>query len=396
MEVATASAPHESQRAHGRPGSGAAAARTELLYTEYGRTVSVLCQVLLRNRAEAEDAAQQTFLSAHRALLNGSEPREPAAWLATIARNECWARIRTRMREPLPVEELETVATTNDPLAEAIRRADLAALWHAIEALPRQQRDALLLREFGGLTYDELVVRPRGLRSCRRVTALSGPAAFARQASRGLRVALRRVVDRRARAPPRRRRRRPRRGEGGCARGRCGGPRKLRGRRALRLRQPPAGPQPAARARRRCAADQGCARSGGETRLRRRSRRGCPSRIRSGLTPRGKARRAPRRGEAHSTGGDDGDRVSTPVATPISSPAPENEQRVESIDGHSGDGSSGPDGSVTDGSSGDHGGAATAEAAAAARMAATSPLQDLRKVTRISLSGGCRAGKPHR
>jgi RNA polymerase sigma-70 factor (ECF subfamily) len=118
--------------------------------------VSGLCQALLRNRAEAEDAAQQTFLSAHRALLNGSEPREPAAWLATIARNECWARIRTRMREPLPVEGLETVATTNDPLAEAIRSADLAALWHAIEALPRQQRDALLLREFGGLTYDEL------------------------------------------------------------------------------------------------------------------------------------------------------------------------------------------------------------------------------------------------
>jgi RNA polymerase sigma-70 factor (ECF subfamily) len=156
MEVATASAPHESQRARGRPGDGAAAARTELLYTEYGRTVSGLCQALLRNRAEAEDAAQQTFLSAHRALLNGSEPREPAAWLATIARNECWARIRTRMREPLPVEELETVATTNDPLTEAIRSADLAALWHAIEALPRQQRDALLLREFGGLTYDEL------------------------------------------------------------------------------------------------------------------------------------------------------------------------------------------------------------------------------------------------
>jgi uncharacterized membrane protein YgcG len=60
------------------------------------------------------------------------------------------------MREPLAIEQLETVSTSNDPLAEAIRRADLAALWRAIEALPRQQRDALLLREFGGLTYGEL------------------------------------------------------------------------------------------------------------------------------------------------------------------------------------------------------------------------------------------------
>jgi hypothetical protein len=88
--------------------------------------------------------------------MNGTEPREPAAWLATIARNECWSRISARMREPLATEQLETVFTTNDPLAEAIRRADLAALWRAIEALPRQQRDALLLREFGGLTYGEL------------------------------------------------------------------------------------------------------------------------------------------------------------------------------------------------------------------------------------------------
>ncbi len=60
------------------------------------------------------------------------------------------------MREPLAMEQFDPVSTTNDPLAEAIRRADLAALWRAIEALPRQQRDALLLREFGGLSYGEL------------------------------------------------------------------------------------------------------------------------------------------------------------------------------------------------------------------------------------------------
>jgi RNA polymerase sigma-70 factor, ECF subfamily len=156
-EGTTASAPSR-PRFGGRPDHGAAAARTEELYAQHGRLVAGLCGALLRDRSEAEDAAQQTFLSAHRALLNGSAPTEPAAWLATIARNECWARIKTRMRQPLPAEHIEDERSSSDPVVEAIRNADLAALWSAIAALPKQQRDALLLREFGGLSYTELAV----------------------------------------------------------------------------------------------------------------------------------------------------------------------------------------------------------------------------------------------
>src|SRR3954469_4912757 len=151
-EAATTSAPES----HGGRSEGAAAALSERLYARHQSLVLGLCRGLLRDPVEAEDAAQQTFLSAHRALLNGAEPREPAAWLATIARNECWARIRTRMREPLPTEELDAVSTAHDPLEEAIRRADLALLWSAVAALPLPQRNALLLREFGGLSYEEL------------------------------------------------------------------------------------------------------------------------------------------------------------------------------------------------------------------------------------------------
>ena len=155
--AATASAPHEPHSSTGGRPHRAAAEWTEELYAQFGRTVAGLCRALLRDAAEAEDATQQTFLSAHRALLNGSRPREPAAWLAAIARNECWARIRTRMREPLASDVLETqVSGASDPVAEALRRADLAALWAAIDALPPAQREALLLREFGGLSYGQL------------------------------------------------------------------------------------------------------------------------------------------------------------------------------------------------------------------------------------------------
>jgi RNA polymerase sigma factor (sigma-70 family) len=113
-----------------------------------------LCRLLLRDPVEAEDAAQQVFLSAHSAVLRGSPPREEHAWLAAIARNECRARIHERMRESLALPDLPS--DLPDPLAAAIRATDLEAIWAAISSLPRRQRRALVLREVGGLSYHEL------------------------------------------------------------------------------------------------------------------------------------------------------------------------------------------------------------------------------------------------
>lgn len=138
----------------GRPDPGAAGVLVGRLFAEHGRMVLGLCRLLLRNPTDAEDAAQQVFLSAHRALLGGSVPREAAAWLAAIARNECRACIRARMREPLALPELPS--DLPDPLASAIRALDLDAVWSAISSLPRRQRRVFVLRELGGLSYHEL------------------------------------------------------------------------------------------------------------------------------------------------------------------------------------------------------------------------------------------------
>ena len=56
------------------PRAAAAGALLDELFREHGRMVLGLCRVLLRDPDEAEDAAQQVFLSAHRALLRGSRP----------------------------------------------------------------------------------------------------------------------------------------------------------------------------------------------------------------------------------------------------------------------------------------------------------------------------------
>lgn len=132
-----------------------AAGRVEELYEAHARLVRSVCRSLLRDRHDAEDAAQQTFLSAQRALANGSTPREPVAWLATIARNECLARVRERMREPLPVDA-EPTATGADAYAAAVSNHEVATLREALADLPRAQREAILLRELRGFSYDEV------------------------------------------------------------------------------------------------------------------------------------------------------------------------------------------------------------------------------------------------
>jgi RNA polymerase sigma-70 factor (ECF subfamily) len=137
----------------GRRRQRAAGERIAELFEEHGRMVYGVCRLILRDPTEAEDAAQQTFLSAYRGLLSGQEPRDPPAWLGTIARNECRGRLRSRSNEPLMLVEADS---GHDTQREAGRRAEIEALCAALAALPSRQRDAVVLREFYGLSYREV------------------------------------------------------------------------------------------------------------------------------------------------------------------------------------------------------------------------------------------------
>jgi RNA polymerase sigma factor (sigma-70 family) len=128
---------------------------TEALYREHGAAVAGLCRSLLRDRSEAEDATQQVFLSAHRALLNGAVPREPLAWLLAVARNECYARFRRRAAAPVPSDEAPEGAAA-DASVHVLRAGELASFWDEVGRLPPAQREAFLLREIRGLSYGQL------------------------------------------------------------------------------------------------------------------------------------------------------------------------------------------------------------------------------------------------
>jgi RNA polymerase sigma factor (sigma-70 family) len=108
-------------------------------------------------RHDADDAFQETFLSALRAyerLRPGSNLR---AWVLTIAHNKALDVHRARARRPLPVAELADGAT---PVAGATTRArgdgSTSDHWERVRALPPRQRAVLTLRYAADLTHSEI------------------------------------------------------------------------------------------------------------------------------------------------------------------------------------------------------------------------------------------------
>ncbi len=144
---------------------GQAGARVADLFEQHGHMVFAICRLILRDHEEAEDAAQQAFLSAHRSLLRGVEPQDPAAWIAMIARNECRRRRRAPHAVVVPLDGGEGTLD-GDPQQALGRSEEIELLCQALAELPASQRQAVVLREFYGLSYAEIA----------HVLGASGPA----------------------------------------------------------------------------------------------------------------------------------------------------------------------------------------------------------------------------
>jgi RNA polymerase sigma factor (sigma-70 family) len=140
--------PAESPLAH------AAGERVERLYEDYSGRVYRYCLSRLDSPEEAEDALQTTYLNAWRSLSGGVDPVSPRPWLFQIAANVCSATLRTRLTgakvELRSNEALDRIATNAEP------NDDLLGLSAALGQLPERQRHALLLRDWRGLSYDEI------------------------------------------------------------------------------------------------------------------------------------------------------------------------------------------------------------------------------------------------
>src|SRR5438045_6124677 len=110
----------------------------------------------LGSREEAEDAVQTTFMNAFRGLQRGIVPELESAWLFKIAHNVCLSRRRSswrrgRVETPNNFEVLQDVVPGREHVAD-----ELIRLQDVLEEMPENQRRAILLREWQGLSYREI------------------------------------------------------------------------------------------------------------------------------------------------------------------------------------------------------------------------------------------------
>jgi DNA-directed RNA polymerase specialized sigma24 family protein len=82
---------------------------TQYLYEKYGQRVFTFCYSRLRNREEAQDAAQTTFIYVMRSLQRGVEPEFELAWLLKIAFNVCREAERSVGRINATTSEVEDI-----------------------------------------------------------------------------------------------------------------------------------------------------------------------------------------------------------------------------------------------------------------------------------------------
>ena len=118
---------------------------------------------LTRDRTEAEDLVQETYLRAVRAFGQLAPDSNIKSWLFVILRNAWLNQLRHARSGPSFVElETETVDSSwvdtraIDPYVLYLRKLEHAEIKQAIESLPTQHREIVVLRDIEGFTYHEI------------------------------------------------------------------------------------------------------------------------------------------------------------------------------------------------------------------------------------------------
>jgi RNA polymerase sigma-70 factor (ECF subfamily) len=170
------------------------------LIKRWERPIYALAYRQIGREEDARDVCQETFLRAYRALNGFRGQAKFSSWLYRIALNLCRDWLRRERRSPVvtvaedvDLIELASKLEPSESVEDRVARHDLSrAVERAMAVLPEEQRTAILLKEYHGLTFQEIAdlvgcplstVKTRlyqGLAVLRRELARTGVSAAAR------------------------------------------------------------------------------------------------------------------------------------------------------------------------------------------------------------------------
>ena len=137
-----------------------------VLYDKWSPVVHGVVSRLLRQSDDVEDVVEETFWQAWRQAARFDATRGAVqTWLLTIARSRALDRVRSlrrRREEPLEGDDGETVVqqvAEGDPGQDAEASERRRIVVAALSGLPAEQREALELGYFGGLSQSEIAER---------------------------------------------------------------------------------------------------------------------------------------------------------------------------------------------------------------------------------------------
>ena len=136
------------------------------LVRENQNNVYGLCLRLMKNEQDALDASQDAFIKAYETLPDFRGQSRFSVWLYRIAYNLCIDRLRSASKRKVSSltyddedsAEAQIPDTRYDPESEYAKKELRASLTEAIASLSEEHRQVLLMREYSGMSYEDIAV----------------------------------------------------------------------------------------------------------------------------------------------------------------------------------------------------------------------------------------------
>ncbi len=129
----------------------------DLWVQDHGPGLLSYLSSMLKERSDAEDIWQNTFLKVHQSMDRYMDQGQPRAWIYRIAKNCLVDHVRGQSKKPtmVPIEERHALEH-EEPIDSIISNEMKEEFIQAIDQLPEAQKEVYLLRQRSDLTFKEI------------------------------------------------------------------------------------------------------------------------------------------------------------------------------------------------------------------------------------------------